>query len=442
MNGLGAQLAISNKQIKSIPLHGLDSRLITLIDKLTPSLDDAQTLIGQVEPLVSILPIVLSGDSERTWFVALQNLAEARGTGGIIGAYAILNIDDGAVKMTKSGSDRDLVPTRAPLTGIPAGYQQIWGTTPYDIRSVNVSPNFPITGQFVQNEWKAVSGQDLDGVLAIGQGTVQYMLAATGPITIDGETVTAKNVVQFLSLGVYQKYPDATDKNAFVGKLVGQIFTRLQNGQFDLESLLSATAATPTSDRLLAWSNHADVEKQITAAGFDGSVPTAYGPTTAVAVNNGGGNKLEQFLHMSVDYSLGTCKSDYLRAGTMTISLTNSAPTSGLPAYVTPRLDGAHAPVGSNLELVSVYAPVNSGHTTATLDSKAVSGYAGVEDVLSLYVFPVELNPGQTRKLIVRWDEPTAGPSVVDVLGSRPSVITSPSLNPIKVTTNVAKSCL
>jgi hypothetical protein len=332
--------------------------------------------------------------------------------------------------------------------GIPNSFTEIWDGNIDEWRSINVSPHFPYTGRMIANTWEAYSGQPIDGVLAFGQGIVQYMLAATGPVTIDGTTVDASNVVQFLSLGVYETYPDATDKNEFVAKLVANLFTRLQGGQFDLESLLTATAATPTSDRLQAWAKKNEIEAEITDAGYGGIIPTEYGPTAAVAINNGGGNKLEQFLNVTVDYSLGACSatsSDRTRDARMTVTLTNNAPTSGLPLYVSPREDYASTieekAVGSNLEIVSIYLPVGAEEGETTLDGEYEFGYVGMERDRNVLAFSVDLDPGETKTLVIPWVEPTVSDDILDVLDANATVITSPSLNPVVVTSTPAEAC-
>jgi hypothetical protein len=448
MKNLADQLSIANTKIGSIDLDGMDRRFVSAVDEIAPTLIGAETLLGQIEPLVGILPIVLSDEGNRTWFVALQNLTEARATGGIFGSYAVLNINDGVVKMTATGSDQDLVPIVPPLGGVPNSFVDLWGANIDDWRSINVSPHFPYTGRMVANQWEAYSGEKVDGVLAFGQGIVQYMLAASGPITVDGTTIDASTVIDFLSLGVYEKYPNVTDKNAFVSDLVAELFLRLQTGSFDIESLLSATGTTPTDDRLLAWATKRETEQKIIDSGYGGMISTEYGPTALLAINNGGGNKLEQFLHVSVEYSLGACSKDASensRAATMTITLTNSAPPSGLPPYVSPREDYADTleskPVGSNLEIVSVYLPVGAEEGDTTIDGDAEFGYVGVERGRTVLAFDVDLNPRETKTLVVPWTEPTVGEAVVDMLGAKQTVVTQPSLNPIVVKTPAASTC-
>jgi hypothetical protein len=448
LRDLQSRLTTANKTIAEIPLDALDSRFAGFVTDISTVLGDGETLVNQIEPLVGILPIVLGGEGHQTWFVALQNLAEARGTGGLLSAYAVLDISDGAITMTASGSDGDLNSTVPPLSGVPNDYLDIWGTNVTDWLSVNISPNFPYAGRLISNTWTKHSGEKVDGVLAFGQGIVQYMLAATGPVTIDGSTVDANNAVQFLSLDVYAKYPDAENKNEFVAKLVAEIFSRLQSGQFDLKSLLASTAAAPTGDRLQAWAKKADVQTRIAVDGYSGEIPNAYGPTAAISINNGGGNKLEQFLEVAVDYSLGVCStspSEHTRAGTLTVTLTNNAPTSGLPDYVSPRSDYASTVdekvVGSNLEVVSIYLPVGAEEGDTTIDGTSEFGYVGMERDRNVLAFDVDLDPGESKTLVVPWIEPTVSENVVETLGANQTVITPPSLNPFMVTTPTAETC-
>lgn len=452
--GLGDQLALSRRQFASIPRENLDDRVSAVIDRLGSTVRDAETALAQAEPLLAVLPVLLDSDQPRTWFVALQNLAEARGTGGLLSAYTVLDVDNGVITLDEHGSDKAFETLTVPTDGLPDDLRETWTDFLPNWFDMNVSPHFPYTGQLIANGWKEQSGDDVDGVLAFGQGVVQYMLAATGEVTVDGNVLNSGNVMEFLTTGVYAAYPDAAEKDAVVGSLVALIFQRLQEGHFDIAGLMSATAGT-TSDRIQAWSTDAATEKDIIAAGLGGILPDTYGPTVAVAVNNAAGNKLEQFLRVGVDYSLGACgvedsedpdsATTYDRAGTVTVTLTNEAPTSGLPAYVTPRLDIFDGepvpPVGSNLETVSIYAPVDAVDNSYTLDGEQASVTGGYERGRPVYIFSVELEPGQTRVITIDWMEPTVGVEITDALRSTPVVLTQPSIIPTEVTTEPAAAC-
>lgn len=451
---LAEQLSIAQKQIDGIDTDGLEEHLASAISDVRDGLGAASTLFESVRPLLEILPIVIGGQGEHTWFVGLQNLDEARGGGGIMSAFAIVTVNDGRIALDKTGSDAQLLSYGFDGTqGLPADFRQTWADYLRDWRDINGSANFPYTAELIRNGWQRATGEDVDGVLTLGQGMVQYLLAATGPLEVQGQTLDASTVTQFLSLGLYEKYPDLDDKgprSQFLDDLVTALFDKIGAGDFSITNLATATGMVETADRVQAWAADDATQKRIVAAGLDGTVPTDYGPSTVVLVNNGGGNKLEQFLHTSVDYALGRCgvtdsgATTYDRASTVTVTMHNDAPASGLPAYVTPRYDVPYEKPrpGSNNELVTVYLPVGAEAGDASLDGATASVYnSGTDRDRTVLTYSVELDPGQSSTLVVHFREPTVGEQITDILGSRPSVITQPSLNPIAVTAKPAEGC-
>jgi hypothetical protein len=440
VQSLGKILHTAPAELAALPRRGMDARFVKVLDSVQDALTSASETVDGVTPVLAALPDLIGSNGARTWFVILQNLAEARGTGGLPGSYAVIHVDKGKVSLLTRGSDKEIGKnTDMPTTGLPATFVNQWGPLLNDWTDFNVSPNFPYTGRLVSNEWTHFSGKKVDGVIAIGQGVVQTMVAATGPISVDGNNLDASNIMDFLTNGVYGKYPNPTQKDKVVGDVVAAVFAKLGAGKFNLNSLIKGAGENHTSDRIQAWSSTPADQAKFVSAGIAGVIPSTPGPTVALTINNRGGNKLDQYLHVKAAYSLSTCHALISRTGAMRITLTNAAPTSGLPAYVTPRSDpqpnGSHPPVGSNLELVTIYAPVGALEGKFTLDGKTAFFQFGTERKHPYFSFYVDLNPGQTRVLALTWDEPSK------VGANTGTVITQPMLNPVIVTTPTAAAC-
>ncbi len=86
-----------------------------LVDQVESPLESAAAEfddnIDQVETAVQALqaaPGLLGGDGVRNYFVAFTTPAEARGTGGFMGNYAVLTADDGALSVSEFGRTADL----------------------------------------------------------------------------------------------------------------------------------------------------------------------------------------------------------------------------------------------------------------------------------------------------------------------------------------------
>jgi hypothetical protein len=149
-----------------------------------------------------------------------------------------------------------------------------------------------------------------------------------------------------------------------------------------------------------------------------------------------------------VKYSLGKCgvrtNSGYLgRRATFTLSVTNTAPASGLPKYVTNNewsvLQTPLAP-GTNQTLITVYAPIGTTDNGFTLDGVETTAQLGVDRAHPVYIFAVTSKPGETHVLELKWIQPIEGEngSAIDFV---PTITTPISLNPIEAVTKTTGFC-
>ncbi len=102
---------------------------------------------------------------------------------------------------------------------------------------------------------------------------VSALLAGTGPVTIDGITVSQQNAVRFPLRDVYARFSKPQEVDAFTPNSVGQVFGRVALGKVDLARLVSAMAAPAQQRRLLVWSSRAEEEKQLSTLSIGGAVP-------------------------------------------------------------------------------------------------------------------------------------------------------------------------
>jgi hypothetical protein len=177
------------------------------------------------------------------------------------------------------------------------------------------------------------------------------------------------------------------------------------------------------------YSTHADEEQLISPYAVAGILPDDPKPYSVVAVNNGAGNKMEAYVSVDVAYDGGTCIAG-TRLSSIDITLHNSAPTSGLPPYVTERNDlplaeQAKAAPGSTKELLYVYGPVGSANVLTTIDDSIVATPESIERNHPVWRIDVVLQPGQTRTVSVQLQQivDATTPDAPLVLGSQPMAI-------------------
>ena len=394
-------------------------------DDLAAARDEAQ----HAGDAASLAPALLGADGPRYYFLALQTNAEARGTGGLMGAWGVIRADHGKLSVVRLAS-RSVLDNQSypgPARNLGADYRNLYGDDPGLWVNTNVSPHFPYAARLWLAMYADRTGHHLDGAIALDPVTLSYLLAATGPATLpDGEPVTADNVVALTESEVYARYPDNDHRrDAFLQQVARAAVSAVLSGQGDPAAMLDALGRAVGERRLLLYSAHADEQARVAPTAVSGVVPDAPGPFVGLALNNGGGNKLDYYLQPTLSYAADACPGPAApttgtaaatRRTHVDVTLTSTAPTHGLPLYVAERNDlpgRRHgqplAHHGENLEYVSVFAAQGAQLVGATLDGHRVAPSIGTERGHPVYVFAVTLPAGQTQRLHLDLVEPDVG---------------------------------
>jgi hypothetical protein len=424
-----------NQNLKSVNPLELHFGLSPKVAKVQETITDVSLAINEGNPLLKTASLILNQPGKSRWFIATQNAAELRASGGLIGSYAILTIDNGKLHLDEFGADSKLLAKGNLDVSFQSGIENFWGADLTDWRDINASSHIPDDGQIIADAWKQKFQQKIDGVLFFTQGTVAHLVGAAGQVEVSGVTLNHENTVEFLTKEIYAKFPDVKKKNAVVSKLMEKLFKSLSSNQVDAVSLVKSLSNEKNVDDIFLWSSNRQTQQEIQSLGLSGEVPTLAGSDVIVEINNAGGNKLDAYLKTSYSYELGKCGIKTWedlngRESKVFIELTNLAPKTGLPKYVNPRLDlrkGQKYVPSSNREVISVYAPVGSTDENIRVDGQEEG--ATFSNYLNhpVYTFSVELMPGQTRLVEVSFIEPVSDSKGQDIQ-RKPSLRTQRTL--------------
>ncbi|MCW2601914.1 MAG: hypothetical protein JWN61_49, partial [Pseudonocardiales bacterium] len=374
------------------------------------------TLSGTLQSadrVARIAPVLLGADAPQRVFIGFQNDAEARGTGGLPGAFAIVVVDKGRFTFTNFENDNFLNGTK---TGVDLGRDFSLAYAPMQPASMyvntNISAHFPYAAKLWAAMWQAKTGEQVDAAIAVDPTALSYLLRATGPTQLaDGTTLTADDVVQLTQSSAYIRFGDDQEaRKQFLTDVARAASEHLLDPGTDETALLKQAGKAGSERRLLIWSRDPSVELELASTSFSGTIPVTSDPYSGFTINNAGGNKLDYYLDRAVSWSASGCGPT--RTVTATIVLTNNAPTSGLTNYVAGRLDRPAYPVhpGDNVELVSYYATSGASLTAATVDGVAVPAPSILrEEGHPLFRFGVELPVGQARIVTLTIEEPNTG---------------------------------
>jgi hypothetical protein len=443
--GLSAAVSAGAVTVNQLDPSHLQPQIASGVTRLNTVLDGARAPLADAVPVMQMMPAMLGADGQRQWMVLLQQDAESRGTGGLVGAFAVLSTDHGRIAL-KEAAPRGVLDQgpAIPAGFLPAGVRAVYREDLTEWADFNASPDFAYTGQLVSAGWnRRKKATPLNYVAGIDQYGVAALLAATGPVKVRGVEVDSGNAVDFLSRGVYARWSNPHTVDAVTTDLVHQVFSRFAAGQFDLRTLVTAMKEPMSQRRVLVWAAAQDEQAQLAQLSVSGSLPSNPGAFAMAVVNNGGGNKLDAYLRVHTNYQGGRCYGD-TRVGQIQVTLDNTAPPQGLPAYVNVRSDlvqlgytGKQTHNGSNRLILNVYGPVGSSAALTTLDGKPLAPLVGTDNNHTVWRVAVPIEAGQRRTVNVVM----TAPAVDGDAGTRPVVLRQPMVKPATVSASPLSSC-
>lgn len=384
------------------------SQLQTQISSITSVIENAALA-------ARLAPSMMGADGPRTYFMGFQTNAEARGTGGLLGAYGILRFDNGTPSVDDLAPNDDLSDAVAPIE-LGLEYDQQYGyAQPFtDIRNSNLSPHFPYAAQIWRAMWAEETGTEVDGVIAIDPVALGYILGAVGPVRMpDGEIVTRENVVELTESTAYIRFPtDQAARQQFLQDIANAVVTKMTGPVKSPRKLLDALGQAVRERRIAVWSSIPAEQKQIEQTPMAHVLPSDDAPYAAVVVNNLGGNKLDYYLDAQIEYAADDCSGE-TRASTVNVQLTNSVPDGPLPDYVasaaglSPELLMA-VPKGTNITSVRLYGTKGAELASALLNGERVPAILNTERGHPVFEVQAIIPPGQSANISFQLSEPTA----------------------------------
>ncbi len=362
-------------------------------------------------------PAMLGGSGDRRYLLLLGNPAEARDLGGHLGNWAEVVASGGHLRVVRVGEPYDMFGPSSPerpfipnvdsfprsLTEMnPTLYPQNWGAT----------PDFPTVARLATELYPQVpEGGPVDGVIYADTKAFAAALAITGPIPIPGtdQEVDSAGAAEFLERGQYSMFERASEGDRAVSQLVRDALGRLLEGRLPAPDAVAANFGPAVDDGHLRFIPTRHDESAFTERlGLEGAVQPRPGEDLLMVINrNVNPSKIDSYLQRSITDDVTFDPATGEVHTRLQISLTNSAPASGLPKVVGSPPPGALP--GTNRTELAVLTPFRA--TKAMLDGDPVAtGTRADVHGLDRHSILVELAPGQTRVVEIDLQGRVQGP--------------------------------
>ena len=367
----------------------------------------AEESAGGAAALFERLPSLLGGESQRRYLLAFQALGEARATGGVMGAYGVLEAADGRLRLTRVGPVEDGFPNELanPVSG-PPWFERSYGSQHAlsQVQQANLSPNFPVAAKVWLRMYRSANGDRLDGVVAMDPLTLAEVMRGTGPIALGGfrGPLTAGSVSDSLLLDSYLDFSTEAEQNRYLIEVVRGFWSELRAGDIDSPGAFAeGLGEAVRTKHLKVYSRDAGDQRALSTLGLDGDYPA--GPNLQLVFNNNySTNKVDYFLQRRIETTIDLLPTGDARVAT-TASLTNAAPSGPSSELLGPGPQ-ADDPPGLNRMFLGFLLPrganigaLSTGEQRSSLPSTySDSGYPVAWDL-------VEVPAGETGRAIVEY---------------------------------------
>jgi hypothetical protein len=309
------------------------------------------------------------------YFLAFQNPAELRGTGGLIGEYGVLESSPDGPELSRVASYGELDRSLKSTGGVdpPAGLR----LRPDEFRvgksffTVNVPADLPTVGRMIVPLYQQAAGTKIDGVIAVDPVALAEILRASGPITVGDRTLDAENIVEETLVRAYVRYADDNEaRRRYLQAIARESLAGFRRGlSIQPFELVRGLGAAARGRHIQVYSTDPEVQRTVLELGIGGSAAApAQGDFLMPVGVNSGANKLDAFLHRSLRYQV-RLKADGSAKANAAVTLRNESPASGLPRYVI----GPNHPesqAGRNDQLSTLYVAEAYAFTGATVGGR------------------------------------------------------------------------
>jgi hypothetical protein len=299
--------------------------MVTRFDRYAP-------LMGMAVDGALVASDAVMGSDPVTYLILAQNDDELRPTGGFISAAGLVTLDQGRITRLKFDDSYRVDDLRKPYPEPPRPLRDYMLADLWLFRDANWSPDFPTTARKAAEMYEYGQGVRVDGVIAVDQVALRYLLEGLGPVAVEstGETITAYNVIsairthwapapgESLTGGWWRK------RKSFLGELAAAVRRKLESqpGSINLVDLARTAKRALDEKHILMYplaqgcvSSAGGPEgdcrrRQLEMAAFlersnwDGAIRQTDGDYLMVVDANVGFNKANVLVTKQIDYEV------------------------------------------------------------------------------------------------------------------------------------------
>jgi hypothetical protein len=402
-------LETADRAIRAMPSIPLVAKIDRLkeqaLTESTLSLDAARNAVTGIE----LLPRFLGADRPKTYYVALQNTADQRGTGGAVLAYALLTVDRGIFTLAEAGHINDIDDEDNGFPGLDLPPAVSWyihaaGVNPRLANGANYSGDFPVVASAWATMAEAATGTPIDGVIALDPAAIGYALGNNTEITVSSypNRITGNNAVFVIANDQYRL--EKPLQAAFTNEIIEAAWPKLRQPSPFVRKVQQMGSGLKEK-HIQIWSKDPELQDMLVQLNWDGGLEYTGGDYLFLAHNKRNGNKVDFYLQQEITYDVTVLPSGDVEA-VYTLKLTGDLPTDEPPEIA------GREGYGLNVAMENLYVPGSARFQDVEpdgqieYDTRPAGFVLHPEKDFLVFTRPVEVRPGDPQTIVFRYSLP------------------------------------
>jgi hypothetical protein len=244
LNGIKADLNLARLNIEKIHEIGILLPLTSQIKDIDQKLTEANYLLSSVIPITELSGYFVGSPEPARFLIMLQNNDELRPTGGFLGTYGILEVQNGALKSFFAEDVYHLdMPVKDTLDIYPpAPLKDYLKVNRWFLRDANWSPDWPSSARQIEEIYRRElildqkNPLDFNGVIAINPSFAADLIDLVGPIKVKNVLYKGDNFQELLQYEVEMSYVKQNISSWDRKEVINDIFAELKKRLFALPS--------------------------------------------------------------------------------------------------------------------------------------------------------------------------------------------------------------
>lgn len=412
-----AKIAAAKRNLDLVSPDVLPEQMKTKLGTAREAVANLQSVLQTTEEKIPVVMKMLGQRYMHRYLILLQNDAEARPTGGFIGSYLIVDMNDGYVTKTEF---HDIYETDGQLKeDIPAPEDIAGITKNWRMRDSNYSPDFAISAEkaawFLQKE----KGPSVDSVIAVNQNFIAKLFDLTGPVRLEGlgAPLTRENYQTVISYLVESKLSGEDDPKKILRSFIPAFQKQLMASK-DMGKIIKLAVEGLKERDILLYSRDADIQNLFDELGVSGRVIRTRPDEDFLQVitTSIGGNKSDLYISQTVNHTTLIAK-DGAVTDEVTITRRHTWTSDELDRWKKMIGEFGYSEIsktvqyilgsGDNKSYIKVYVPKGSELLNAAgIELDGVATRTDEEIQKGYFMFQMDIPAGEEKTVTLRYKLP------------------------------------